>query len=195
MALTRCPDCRKQVSDQAPACPHCGRPKSATTSATEKKKESTASTVLGVIVLTVVIGGVVSMCSSGDDAPSSASKAASAATSPPPEAVGPAVLQSAKALDEKYEITANSHCNVEADDYLRSIAKYDFKWDDTGFLDSKFTKYLANVVAPGVLTVVSDKAKLQNGFGAFQHIELFCDYDTQSQRVVRFRFIGPPGGG
>jgi uncharacterized membrane protein YvbJ len=26
MALTTCPDCKKQVSDKAPNCPNCGRP-------------------------------------------------------------------------------------------------------------------------------------------------------------------------
>lgn len=26
MALVTCPDCRKQVSEQAPSCIHCGRP-------------------------------------------------------------------------------------------------------------------------------------------------------------------------
>ena len=26
MPLTKCPDCDKQISDLAPACPHCGRP-------------------------------------------------------------------------------------------------------------------------------------------------------------------------
>jgi len=26
MSLITCPDCQKQISDQAPACPHCGRP-------------------------------------------------------------------------------------------------------------------------------------------------------------------------
>ena len=30
MSLIECPDCKKQVSDQAPACPHCGRPIAAT---------------------------------------------------------------------------------------------------------------------------------------------------------------------
>jgi len=31
MALVRCPDCSKEVSDQAPACIHCGRPLKQTT--------------------------------------------------------------------------------------------------------------------------------------------------------------------
>lgn len=26
MAVKPCPDCRKDVSDKAPSCPHCGRP-------------------------------------------------------------------------------------------------------------------------------------------------------------------------
>ena len=26
MPLIKCPDCEKEISDQAPTCPHCGRP-------------------------------------------------------------------------------------------------------------------------------------------------------------------------
>ena len=26
MALIKCPDCGRDISDKAPACPHCGRP-------------------------------------------------------------------------------------------------------------------------------------------------------------------------
>ncbi len=29
MGLVKCPDCSKEISDQAPACIHCGRPKGA----------------------------------------------------------------------------------------------------------------------------------------------------------------------
>jgi hypothetical protein len=32
MAITQCPDCSKDVSDAAPACPHCGRPSPTATS-------------------------------------------------------------------------------------------------------------------------------------------------------------------
>ena len=96
-------------------------------------------------------------------------------------------LNDAKALDEKYGIAAVVHCSSEADDYLRSITKYDFKWDETGFLEHKFDKYLLHVVSPGVLTSTSTKAKLQNGFGAYQRIEILCDYDTQTEKVLRYR--------
>jgi hypothetical protein len=43
------------------------------------------------------------------------------------------------------------------------------------------------ITHPGVITLVTDKAKLQNGFGAFQHIVLQCDYDTQSKKVLGYR--------
>jgi hypothetical protein len=39
MALLECPDCREKVSDQAPACPHCGRPMRAATSRPETRSK------------------------------------------------------------------------------------------------------------------------------------------------------------
>ena len=61
---------------------------------------------------------------------------------------------------------------------LRQAAKYDFKWDHIGFLGTKFDRYMKAVTSPGVLTLVTNKVSLQNGFGAYQHVELFCDYNT-----------------
>jgi hypothetical protein len=105
------------------------------------------------------------------------------------DAPTPAQLNDASYLDNKYDLLANTQCANEADDYLRSIARFDFAWDKTGLLESKFGKYLMHVKSPGVLTVVSKKAKLQNGFGAYQHITLFCDYDTQAQNVLGYDFV------
>ena len=99
-----------------------------------------------------------------------------------------AQLSDAQYLDDKYGISGVSHCDVEADDYLRSIAKYDYKWDETGFLETRFDQILTHTKGPGVLTLISKKAKLQNGFGAFQHITLYCDYDTQAEKIVGFNF-------
>ena len=99
---------------------------------------------------------------------------------------GPEVLNSAEALDKKYGTSGIFLCAAQADDYLRSIAKYDFKWENIGFLETKFDTYIKNVKSPGVLTLESDKAQLQNGFGAYQRIELYCDYDTQRKEVLGF---------
>jgi len=100
---------------------------------------------------------------------------------PPPQ---PVDLSNSAALDQKYGIEAMSHCEVEADDYLKSVAKYEFKWEETGWLEQKFDKYLQDVPAPGVLVMVTNKVMLQNGFGAFQRVELQCAYDTQAKTTA-----------
>jgi hypothetical protein len=190
------------VSDQAPACPNCGRPKSATAPAAETTRPASALrgwlTILG---LGFIIFVGVSMCHSGSDNPTPAATtqskddapAPAAAEAPAPKAQpaeAPIDLNDTGALDKKYGIFANGHCESDADDYLRSIAQFDFNWDKTGFLEFKFDRYSKDVQAPGVLTMVSNKAKLQNGFGAYQHIELFCDYDTQKEKVLGYRVVG-----
>jgi uncharacterized protein YecT (DUF1311 family) len=105
----------------------------------------------------------------------------------------PAQILDSTYLDNKYSSSANAHCGVEADDYLRSIAKYDFAWDEDakGFLGTKFDKYLNYVTAPGVITLLSSKAKLQNGFGAYEHLSLYCNFDTQSDKVLSFSIEQP----
>jgi hypothetical protein len=55
-----------------------------------------------------------------------------------------------------------------------------------GFLDQKFDKYRSHVSSSGVLTMISEKASLQNGFGAYHRIELICEYDTQTKKVLGY---------
>lgn len=99
-------------------------------------------------------------------------------------------LKDAHNLDEKYGIYAMDNCARDADDYLRTVTRYDFKWDEIGLLDAKFDSFRSFVKQPGVLTLVSTKASVQNGFGAFRHITLLCDYDTQGKRVVGYHIQG-----
>lgn len=95
-------------------------------------------------------------------------------------------MNEATALDKQYGTKAEATCGVEADDYLRSIAKHDFAWDDDakGFFGVKFGSFRKQVDAPGVITYVSDKAKLQNGFGAWNHVTLLCHYNTTTDKAT-----------
>jgi hypothetical protein len=115
---------------------------------------------------------------------------AALAETPPPDS--PAILNDAKALDAKYGIEATVFCGSHADDYLRSASQYAFKWDDMAFVEAKFDNYLKVVASPGVLTSVSNKVSLQNGFGAYTRIELFCEYDTQSKKTIAYSIDSPP---
>jgi len=55
MPLVRCPDCSAEISDQAPACPKCGRPRVAQTTASAVKPKAplwvTVCKVLGAIIM------------------------------------------------------------------------------------------------------------------------------------------------
>jgi hypothetical protein len=95
-------------------------------------------------------------------------------------------LEDADALDAKYGTDATVYCGDHTDDYLQSIAKYNFKWN-VGVLAIKFDSYLRHVNKPGILTLVSNKASLQNGFGAYKRVTLQCDYDTQHKKVMEYR--------
>lgn len=97
-------------------------------------------------------------------------------------------FSSAESIDAAFVSEGISACGFNADDYLRSIAKHDFKWDDDakGFLHEKFGSFRKSVASYGVITYISDKAKLQNGFGAFNPITLYCDYESRQKKVLKY---------
>jgi hypothetical protein len=173
MALIKCKECGNQISSDATACPSCGKP--------VKKTSATASGCLAVIIVVVILS-VMGKCSSSDKTPAPA-PAASAAPKAAPN------LNDAKALDEAFGTEAFIRCGSEADDYLRQASRFAFKWDEMGFLDQKFDKYRSHVSSPGVLTMISEKALLQNGFGAYHRIELICEYDTQAKKVLKYSIL------
>jgi hypothetical protein len=146
--------------------------------------------IIAIIGIGVLVHGSSDSNSGANPTPSNSKPVPDILESKPAEPMlSPEQLMDGATLDTKYEIDADAHCDSQADDYLRSVAKYDFKWDNVGFLDPKFDKYLKHVSAPGVLTLVTDKVMLQNGFGAYERTTLTCDYDTQARAVLRFHLI------
>lgn len=157
----------------------------------------------GVVALTLVISALSgpqnhgqSNTASPESASTAAEKSAAAAVASASTGQAPeeGQLRDAKYLDDKYDAKAVVACGSGADDYLRSIAKYSFDWDEDakGFFGVKFGRYLSIVPSPGVLVMTSDRAKLQNGFGAWQHVHVFCRYDTQADKVLDFDTDAPP---
>lgn len=167
--------CGRQLDSSTPFCPHCGaalaRPAAAQPQGSTRPPKP-GDIVKGVFAL-VIIAGIFGCCTWLVWPTSEADKSQSS----PPTA---AQLTDAKYLSDRYGLPADDACADGADDYLRSVANYDYAWDHVGALETKFDDFLLLVKRPGVLTVVTNKAKLQNGFGAFQHVELYCDFDTQA---------------
>ncbi len=81
----------------------------------------------------------------------------------------------------KYEISAGLLCSRE----IPKLSKYDHKWTD-GWYETKFSHYKNEVSTPGVLTVIGDKIKFQNGFGAWMKMQYWCKYDTQNKIVIDY---------
>jgi len=197
MALIKCKECGKEISSAAAACPNCGKPVIKTTPAAK-----------GCLSVIVVVGALALMgyCAGNHEdskpdttpAPAAPAPRPTAPESAVPEAApaatvanDKAILNDAKALDEKFGTDAFIHCGVEADDYLRGVSKFAFKWDEIGFFDQKFDKYRSHVSSPGVLTLISNKVSLQTGFGAYERIELLCEYDTQAKKVLGYSIRTP----
>ncbi len=62
MALVKCPDCGTQISTEAPACPKCGRPRTAAPAGPVRKKTSTFTWVILGLIVFGVFSTVVSRC-------------------------------------------------------------------------------------------------------------------------------------
>lgn len=98
-----------------------------------------------------------------------------------------------KALSERYQLDGDAACARGADDYLRGLTKYDFDWDEQakGLLGLKFTEFSTRSMGLGMLTLASNRAKLSNQFGAYEHIDLYCLYNVATGDVVRYETHDP----
>ncbi len=104
-----------------------------------------------------------------------------------------APLDNAQTLDQNYGAEAAAQCDAGVDLYLHDLVGDNYKWNQTAMTGSKFATYRASVTAPGILTMVSDKAEFSNGAGGLHPVEISCDYDTQRQEVIHYsvQTIGP----
>jgi hypothetical protein len=98
----------------------------------------------------------------------------------------PSIARNARALHEKFGIAAASACAGDADNYIRSIAAHRFHWSDGDGLTPRFDRFVPTVAAPGVLTMITNKAAISDGFGNFTPITVYCNYDTDSNEVLSY---------
>lgn len=98
----------------------------------------------------------------------------------------PALLNSARGLDAKYGMQAAEACAAGADEYIRSITRHRFHWQASDSLTPRFNRFSLQLSAPGVLTLITSKASVSNGFGVFHPIVIICNYDTQGREVLSY---------
>jgi hypothetical protein len=86
-----------------------------------------------------------------------------------------------KWLSENYQIEAGAACQSK----VEALSKWDYEWTD-GWLETKFPDYGITPKQPFVLTVSGSKIKFQNGFGAWQKVQYYCDYNVKSQATYAY---------
>ena len=186
MAMINCRECRASVSSRAKNCPSCGITDPAPRR-TILHMLGTGS--LGATILIFTFVAFLGQCRHDIPAASNVTSDASLEKAQWLEKFG----GDPKALDHRFGDHAQTACSRGANDYLRSIAAHDFGWDSDaeGIFGTKFDKLSTLSAGPGLLTLLSTKAKLSNGFGAFEHIDVYCIYDVNKDKMVSYSRSDP----
>lgn len=155
MALKPCKECKKEISDTAPTCPHCG---------VKNPGASKSMGAFGWFVTVLVILAIIGSCSSGDDKKETAPAA--------PKISDAECLKDLSCIGDKGTITAGIKCPR----HIESLAKAEVKWTD-GTFEPKFSRFRWKDQKAGIVTHIGDKAQFQNGFGAYINVIYTCDLD------------------
>ena len=143
MALIKCPDCGKEFSDQAAACPNCGRPNVPPKPETPEPSFRVWGCLLIVILFIALMLGA------------SAKERSSAASDPlraaPPVAAGPQLELESWTWSQEYGyVTAEGRVKNIADTTLRSVeAVVTFTTKDGTFITSDDALIEFNPILPG----------------------------------------------
>ena len=73
--------------------------------------------------------------------------------------------------------------------HIERMARYDHEWTD-GFLGVKFSHYRWRDIENGIVTVIGDKIKFQNGFGAWSNMIYECDINPKTNVILDVRVSG-----
>lgn len=160
MAMTKCKECGKEVSNKAKVCPHCGIKNPGL-----KMKE-----VIGGLAIIGLIAAVAVKCSGGDDQPTAAAQSSADCQT------------ELQCWGDKHVVRASVLCKAP----VERLAKYTARWTD-GALEGKFPKFRWLDKDKGSLTFIGDKVEFQNGFGAYQAHVYECDFLPGANVVLAVR--------
>lgn len=184
MALIKCGECGREVSDKAAACPQCGAPVAsalpppapAVIPPPPKKK----SNHIGCLPTTIVIIATLWLVG----------KCSSSGTTPSAPAAGPAAPVAAvdaeancrkdlKCWGDKHNAMATVRCTAA----VEREAKHQAEWTDD-WTEVKFPRFGWADQDKGTLNYLGDKVKFQNGFGAWTNMIYSCTYDPSTEKAL-----------
>lgn len=81
---------------------------------------------------------------------------------------------------------AGTYASIYCPKHIERLAKNEHEWTD-GFLGAKFTKYRWSNKEAGIVTLIGDSLKFQNGFGAMVNVVYECDVNPELGEVINVR--------
>lgn len=167
MAMTKCKECKKDVSTNAKTCPHCGVSNPAT---------GVKELFIGIATMAAIGFGLYFYFSGGSE------------TAPEKDPKVVAEEQAASDATCKTDLNCWAEKNLPQANYpcqkaVEGLAKFSSKWTD-GTLEMKFDHMRWADKSKGVIIYVGDKIQYQNGFGAYQNSIYECTFDTSSKTVL-----------
>ncbi|MGO2258570.1 MAG: hypothetical protein ACTH5S_12325 [Hafnia alvei] len=160
MAMTTCKECKKEVSDSAKVCPHCG---------VKKPGERWWHALAGLAVVIVVGTGLYWYF--GDDE----------ATPAKTVAAKECKANDSTCIFEKNWIQVSKLCRP----IIEKSSKYEFEWAD-GMFTPMFS-HSQYKQSKNTMTFIGDKVKFTNGFNAKTTMTYYCTYDLKNKELVDFK--------
>lgn len=161
MAMTKCKECKKEVSSSAKTCPHCGI----------KDPGVTAKQTLSGFFVLLALGTGLYFYFGGDDSTAKESQSAEAKQ---------CSSDDSECLFSKYWPEVAPKCRK----LVENASKFEHEWTD-GMLTPMFSHF-RNAAPTKQMTFIGDKVKFTNGFNAKTTMTYSCTYDLKKKSIVGF---------
>ncbi|CAH3779769.1 hypothetical protein I9Y19_003266 [Citrobacter freundii] len=158
MALTKCKECKKEVSTSAKTCPHCG---------VKDPGFGAKQKLSGCLVLIIITVTVMYFIGNDDEKTTEVPKTCSNTDT--------------QCNFDKYMVDAVTKCKP----LIEKSAKFEFEWTD-GLLDPMFSHGSIDS-QKNELTFIGDKVKFTNGFNAKTTMTYSCTLNLKSKEVTHFK--------
>ncbi|WP_259215720.1 zinc ribbon domain-containing protein [Shewanella baltica] len=204
MAIVKCKECGKDVSNSADTCPNCGikspgENQQSVIDISERKVTPAFglailfipfifawftlrkgySTQAKVLAFSWMIFIAYQMFINDKPQPTTNSSSTVSTKSDNTDAE---CLKTLQCWGEKHAISAGAYCQRP----IEKLAKYSFEWLDGAFTP-RFSYYRWKDQSQGLVTYIGDKIKLQNGFGAWSNYTYECDFNPATNTVIDVR--------
>lgn len=169
MALNECKKCHQPAPKWAMNCPHCSA---------KQQPVRAKDIVIGLLV----IAGAITLYSLGATESSTATSTEITENAVATTATQPTDSQCMKDINCWFEHTMPA-ASYPCQEAIEKQAKYEVKWDDS-FMSLAFTQAAWSNQEEGVIVLMGDKVKFQNGYGAFQNMRYTCTWSPATETVL-----------